>query len=419
MFNPPVQRIVNVQTLSSVGQPKLRVPDAIHSQFGAGDQDSQSSGAQHAQDDLSREVYGILGLPIDAVDIPTVVRNIESASSEKARYLISTPNLNFLITGWGNWEFKRSLLLSDLCPVDGVPIVWIARLLGVPIKRRVAGSDIFDALKAVKKDARGPLKVFLFGGPDGVAQAASLALNTSSEGLSCVGTCYPGYCSLEEMSTAEIIEAINASGADFLVASLGAQKGQAWLLLNHSKLTIPVRSHLGAAINFQGGTLKRAPLFFRRSGLEWLWRIKEEPHLWRRYWHDGTMLAKLMLARVLPLSVLAWRSRGSNDSFDVQACASEAGSTLKISGLAAAQNVERAIALARMVLTENKNVTIDLSSVKFIDARFFGLFLMLWKQLEQRGLNLKFTPVPASAKRLFRLNGFEFLLAGPIQPRPR
>jgi N-acetylglucosaminyldiphosphoundecaprenol N-acetyl-beta-D-mannosaminyltransferase len=408
MFVELIERVVGVQDLRFAGQSKIRA-EATNGRYGAEATDWPRA-ARSAPDDLSREVYGILGVPIDAVDIPTVVQNIEMASGDKAPYLISTPNLNFLITGWGDWEFRRSLLLSDLCPVDGVPIVWIARLLGVPIKSRVAGSDIFDALKVAKKGAKPPLKVFLFGGPDGVAQAASVALNNSFAGVNCVGTCYPGYCSLEEMSTPEIINQINASGADFLVTSLGAQKGQAWLLLNHSKLKVPVRSHLGAAINFQGGTLQRAPLIFRQSGLEWLWRIKEEPHLWRRYLRDGAMLAKLMIARVLPFSILAWRSRRSSGKFDIQALNSEGGPTLKISGFATTDNVKRAINLARMVLTENKNVTIDLSAVKFIDARFFGLFLMLWKQLEERGLTLRFTPVPARAKRLFRLNGFAFLL---------
>ena len=66
-----------------------------------------------------------------------------------------------------DWDFRESLLQSDLCPADGMPVVWIAWLLGVPIKDRIAGSDIFDALKAGHDSAK-PLKVFLFGGAEGV-----------------------------------------------------------------------------------------------------------------------------------------------------------------------------------------------------------------------------------------------------------
>jgi Glycosyl transferase WecG/TagA/CpsF family len=90
-----------------------------------------------------------------------------------------------------------------------------------------------------------------------------------------------------QMSRDQMIDKVNASEADFLAVSLGAKKGQLWLHRNHQRLAIPVRAHLGAAINFQAGTVKRAPPRLRAWGLEWLWRIKEEPQLWRRYGHDG------------------------------------------------------------------------------------------------------------------------------------
>ena len=186
-----------------------------------------------------------------------------------------------------------------------MPIIWIAWLAGIPIKSRIAGSDLFDALKAEHSSAH-PLKIFLFGGAEGVAAAASRALNSQPRGLHCVGSLYPGFCSVDEMSWDEIIDNINSSGADFLVASLGAQKGQLWLQRNHHRLSIPLRAHLGASINFQAGTIRRAPSIMRKLGLEWLWRIKEEPYLWRRYWNDGCVLFLLLFTRVLPLAFWTW-----------------------------------------------------------------------------------------------------------------
>jgi N-acetylglucosaminyldiphosphoundecaprenol N-acetyl-beta-D-mannosaminyltransferase len=227
-----------------------------------------AAGAAHL-DDLSRDVYGVLGIPIDAVDLSAAVERIGVAMRQEEPFLISTPNLNFLVMSQSDSEFRESLLKSDLCPVDGVPIVWISRLLGIRIQMRVAGSDVFDHLKF---ELDSSVKVFLFGGPEGVAETCSAVLNSQSSGVSCVGALYPGFGSVEDMSTDAIIDAINASEARFLVASLGAQKGQSWLLKNHHRLRIPVRSHLGAAINFQAGLLKRAPLFIRRFGFEWLWR---------------------------------------------------------------------------------------------------------------------------------------------------
>jgi len=364
-------------------------------------------------DDLSREVYGILGIPVDAVDISEVLRNIEQASEAARPYLISTPNLNFLVSSQSDPEFRRSLLVSDLCPVDGVPIVWIARLLGAPIRRRVAGSDIFEALKSRKNSAR-PSKVFLFGAPPGVAQSASDALNAKSDGVICVGAIYPGFCSVEQMSSDDILQTLNSSGADFLMLSLGAKKGQSWLLHNHRRLKIPVRSHLGAAINFQGGTLRRAPSFVRKCGLEWLWRIKEEPHLWSRYWHDGIVLSRLMLTCVLPLvmDTLRFRFFGERHraNLNVQANHENGRTVVSMTGGATASNVGYAIPIFREVLTSKQDLWIDISGVQFIDSRFFGLFMMVWKELRVHGAYLHFTGLSGPSRRAFRLHGFNYLL---------
>jgi N-acetylglucosaminyldiphosphoundecaprenol N-acetyl-beta-D-mannosaminyltransferase len=360
-------------------------------------------------DDLSREVYGVLGIPIDAVDLPAVVQRIGTALSRDTPYLISTPNLNFLVSSQVDPEFRESLLRSDLCPVDGVPIVWISRLLGAPIHERVAGSDIFDQLKARKSQ---PAKVFLFGGPEGVAETASRVLNAQSNGVVCVGVLYPGYCSIEDMSTDAIIDAINESGARFLVASLGAQKGQSWLLHNHHRLNVPVRSHLGAAINFQAGLLKRAPLFVRKFGLEWLWRIKEEPYLWSRYLADGGVLLGLMLTSVLPLVLgAAWR-RVRGTTSDLQICASDHDNacSIALAGMAIGSNVASAIPIFRDALAKSSELTIDVSTLRVIDARFFGLLLMVRKQLNERGGRLQFAGVSRRMERAFRMNRFNFLL---------
>jgi N-acetylglucosaminyldiphosphoundecaprenol N-acetyl-beta-D-mannosaminyltransferase len=362
-------------------------------------------------DDLSRDVYGVLGIPIDAVDLAAVVQQIGAAMGKDAPFLISTPNLNFLVTSQTDTEFRESLLRSDLCPVDGVPIVWIARLLGIPIRMRVAGSDIFDRLKL---ESCNSVKVFLFGGPEGVAKTCSKVLNAQPSGVVCEGTLYPGFGSVRDMSTDAIIDRINSSDARFLVASLGAQKGQSWLLHNHDRLQIPVRSHLGAAINFQAGLLKRAPLFVRKFGFEWLWRIKEEPHLWKRYFYDGCVLLRLMMANVLPLAVSAILRRVHRDaSIALGVFPAETGPRSKkilLIGDATANQVEAVIPVFREAIGDSDEVTIDVSRLRIIDARFFGFLLMIRKQTLRHGGRLRFSGVSPRIRRLFSLNGFGFLL---------
>src|SRR6202142_2068149 len=347
------------------------------------------------RDDISREVFCILGIPIDAIDIPAVLRGIDAAAAEAARFLIPTPNVNFLVNSKTDPEFRESLLLSDLCPPDGMPIVWIAWLLGIPIAGRIAGSDIFEALKSRTSPKR-PLKIFLFGSTEPVAAAACKRLNYASGGLRCVGWLCPGFVDVNELGEDSFVDRINASHADFLAAALGAKKGQLWLRRNHDRLRVPIRAHLGATINFQAGTIKRAPYGFQKLGLEWLWRIKEEPSLFKRYWRDGLMLARLLVTQVVPLAVDRRRRRlrpnhGRHD-FVTEEAQSPISQliTLRLSGDATAGQVPQAITFFREAMASQKSLEVDLSRVGTVDARFFGLFLMLRKQLKGRGLCVTF-----------------------------
>jgi N-acetylglucosaminyldiphosphoundecaprenol N-acetyl-beta-D-mannosaminyltransferase len=132
--------------------------------------------------DLERNVYCIFGLAIDALDAPAVLHRIELAATSRTQCFISTPNLYFLMRSRSDPEFRESILDSDLCPADGMPIVLIARLIGVPVIERVSGSDFFEMLKAPDRPGR-KLKLFLFGGADGVAAAAASRLGDPRSGL--------------------------------------------------------------------------------------------------------------------------------------------------------------------------------------------------------------------------------------------
>ena len=116
-------------------------------------------------DELSRNVFGLLGMPLDAIDFATLLRSVEAASKAISPFLISTPNVNFLVKSQRNDQFRESLLLSDLCLADGMPLIWIAKLLRIPIHERIAGTDLFGRLKSANSRAR-PLKVFLLGGAE-------------------------------------------------------------------------------------------------------------------------------------------------------------------------------------------------------------------------------------------------------------
>lgn len=362
-------------------------------------------------DDLSRDVYCILGMPIDVIDTPGVLNKIDQSADAGSTLFLSTPNLNFLVHSHTDPEFRDALLLSDLSPADGMPIVWLGRLLGVPIKERVAGSDVFAALRGLRTSER-PLKVFLFGGDEGVAAAAAESLNGAQSGVVCVGWHFPGFLSVEELSQDLVINAINSVEADFLVVCLGSKKGQLWLKRNLNKLRVPVRSHLGASVNFEAGTVKRAPVFMQRLGLEWLWRIKEEPYLWRRYWHDGLLLLGLAQSRILPL--LFYRLRTMNSSQGQLTIQSEWQNDchkLSFLGSATRTNIKEIIGALRTTLSSGRRVVIDLTEVSAIDARFLGLLLVFRKMVKSNGAELILSGVSSGLERIIRLNGADILLA--------
>lgn len=357
-------------------------------------------------ENATRNLYGLLGLPVDAIDFETLIAAMDTAAAKQQPFLISTLNVNFLIKSQENVNFRDSVLLSDLCLVDGMPLIWMAKFLQVPIWERVAGADLFGRLRA-RTNTR--LRVFLFGGTGNLAARVGEKLNAEKGGLECVGVLNPGFGSVEKLSSSEIINEINASGADLLAVFLNAEKAQAWLMHNHHRLTVPIRAQFGATINFEAGTIRRAPPLLRSTGFEWLWRIKEEPYLWKRYWNDGRSLLQMFLTSVLPMAIAA-RVNPARSAFSVRRNESNGHYTLTLSGAAVGKNVDRLLPFMDEAAKEQRAVTIDLSDVDDADGRFFGLLLGSRTQLAKRGLALHLVGISPRMRRIFRLNRFEFLL---------
>jgi len=359
--------------------------------------------------DFTRRVYCVLGLPFDAVDTAQAVQLLLARAGNAERCFFSTPNLNFLIASLDDPAFRDSVLRSGLSLADGMPVVWLARLLGVPITTRVAGSTVFEQMRAQRAV---PLKVFFFGGPDGVAQQAADALNASQGAMRCVGAYSPGFGSLADMSTPAIIERINASHADLLVVALGAKRGQAWIEHNLEALRTPLVSHLGAVVNFVAGTVSRAPSRVGGLGLEWLWRIKEEPALWRRYWHDGVALLRLVTNRALPGALAERRARRARaapvlcERDDGQHYALTLGGAWHDGGLAGLR-----AALARTT-AQHRQVRVELLPDCSLDSAALGLLLLLYGHQSKVGAALTVHAHGAAVRRAMHLQNVDFLLQG-------
>lgn len=320
--------------------------------------------------DFHRPVYLLVGLPFDAIDMEKAMDELVIAGQSGTRCFLSTPNLNWLIACQRDEEFLNSVLQSDLSLPDGMPLIWLSRLFGLPLCQRVPGSDLFQRLR------QRPISVYFFGGPPGLAGQACQAINQSGDSMKCQGHLSPGFGSVEEMSNPKNLAAINASGADFLVLALGARKGQAWILRNLVHLQTPVVSHLGAVVNFVAGSVARAPRLVGKLGLEWLWRIKEEPGLWRRYWQDGLGFLHYLFWHGLPATFL------SHKTFPITASLEFIGDqdrelNLRLSGPWMENNLQPLRNALTDLNSRPRSVTLDISHVSHLDSAVLGVLALL------------------------------------------
>ncbi|SNS73076.1 N-acetylglucosaminyldiphosphoundecaprenol N-acetyl-beta-D-mannosaminyltransferase [Noviherbaspirillum humi] len=361
--------------------------------------------------DFFRPVYCILGLPLDAISLQQAVDKIRNAATTRNRCFLSTPNLNFVIGSRTDKNFRDSVIRSDLSLPDGMPLVWISKLMSVPIRERIAGSTLFESICKRNKDA---LSVYFFGGPDGAAGKAAELVNSASFGVKCVGHKSPGYGSMEEMSRREFIEDINTCGPDFLIIAMGAKKGQAWIERNYSLIQVPVISHLGAVVNMTAGRIYRAPEWLQRIGLEWLWRIKEEPVLWRRYFSDGLSFMNLMLTRVLPCLLVQRTRRVPLYLFDhakVFLHKDDRQVQITFVGPWGEKNIGELRTKFTEATIEPSDITLDCHHLNYVDSALLGLFALLYGHQLKIGMKFHVVGVSPSVKKMFCLHCAEYLLS--------
>jgi N-acetylglucosaminyldiphosphoundecaprenol N-acetyl-beta-D-mannosaminyltransferase len=370
----------------------------------------RSAAAPFAGDDFDRDVWSVLGMPVDLATAPEAVLAIEAAARDRRRLSFVTPNVNFLVRAVGDAAARRDILDADLSLVDGAPLVALGRLTGVPVRERCAGSDVFDALRLRPGFPGRRIRVFFFGGRDDAAEAAARAVDREGRGVEAAGFYNPGAGDVQSMSTDAILDTINAANADFVLVALGAAKGQAWISQNRDRLEAPILAHLGAVVDFTAGSIARAPSLWRRFGLEWAWRIKEEPALWRRYWRDGRGLVAL-LGRALPAALSAnWRTGDTGPAS--ASIRRDAGRTIiELAGDLTAANREGLRAALRAAALEGRDAVLDLRGAGRIDASFLGLTLMLEKNLTAQGAAIFLANAPRRHRRLFAAHSMNYAAA--------
>lgn len=367
-----------------------------------------------AGDDFDRDVWCILGLPIDAADIPCAVEAVETAVRTRRRLSFVTPNVNWLVRALRDAKTRRQALNADLSLADGAPLALIARLLGAPIGR-AAGSDLFEALSLRPGFPGRRVRVFFFGGREGSAEAAHAALARAPSGLEAAGWLNPGFGDAASMSGERIIAEINAAAPDFVVVALGAAKGQDWIEANQHRLAAPAIAHLGAVVDFAAGAVRRAPPFIAAIGLEWAWRIAEEPALWRRYGRDALGLGGILATRFAP-QVFLGRGRGRGGA-EAAVERRPDGVVVHLSGALAHGGLSPVRAAFREAAAAGAPVILDFRDVRSVDRAFLGLVLMLEKTLPAGGLKTAAASRPLAALLAANAMVYPVCQIAPAAPR--
>lgn len=219
----------------------------------------------------------ILGLPIQNVTMEEAVRDVYPFLERKESRIVVTPNAEILQAYANDSKVHETLLQADYVIPDGIGVVLASRSLGTPLKEKVAGVELAAHLIALcERDGK---RVYFLGAKPGVAELAKENFLKKHPALQVVGF-RDGYFRPEEEPA--IIEEINGLGVDMLFVCLGAPRQEIWMVEHRRLLKVGVMLGLGGSLDVFAGTVKRAPRWMIRMGLEWLYRICKEPWRFKR-----------------------------------------------------------------------------------------------------------------------------------------
>lgn len=224
----------------------------------------------------------VFGVRVSATNLREASAIVEQSIRERNKVYICVTDANALLAARQDATLNDIYRNAALSLPDGMPIVWLSKLLGKTRIERVRGTDFMRAVTAMSSGLG--LRNFYVGGAPGTAAALGAKLIAAHPGLKVVGALCPPFRELSVDEDIEMIEQINCAQPDVVWVGLGAPKQERWMAANFDRIEAPVMVGVGAAFDFLAGTKAEAPKWMQRSGLEWLFRLASEPRrLWRRY----------------------------------------------------------------------------------------------------------------------------------------
>jgi len=244
-----------------------------------------------------RRRLSLLDNRIDAVSWDAMLSRISLwASRFESRY-VCLCNVHSLITGTQDSDFRQAIDEADTAAPDGMPVAWLMRRRGVSLQDRIDGPSLM--WKYAERAALDGTPIFLYGATDGTLARLMRNLHHYFPGLNVVGHYSPPFRALTSDEEDGVVDRIATSGARVVFIGLGCPRQEKWMAQISARIPA-VLLGVGAAFDYHAGTLRRAPRWMQRNGLEWLFRLCAEPRrLWRRYFVTNSLFAYYLIREKL------------------------------------------------------------------------------------------------------------------------
>jgi N-acetylglucosaminyldiphosphoundecaprenol N-acetyl-beta-D-mannosaminyltransferase len=240
----------------------------------------------------------ILGFYLDKMTLDDCVSRLEAIIPTRRPHHIVLLNAAKIVKAQRDAELAHIIRTADLVGADGVPIVWASRVLGQALPGRVNGTDLMHRL--IELAERNGYRLYLLGAKQNVIEKTVATLIKSHPNVKIAGYRNGYFKSVEEEK--EAVRTISKSGADILLVGMSSPMKEKWVRRHIAEITVPVIHGVGGSFDILSGEIKRAPYWMQHHGLEWFYRLLQEPRrLWKRYLFTNAIYTIMVVAEVLRL----------------------------------------------------------------------------------------------------------------------
>jgi N-acetylglucosaminyldiphosphoundecaprenol N-acetyl-beta-D-mannosaminyltransferase len=240
--------------------------------------------------------FNVLGVGVSAISMTDALATIEGWIAARDPNYVCITGVHGIMESQADLQLKVIHNHAGMVTPDGMPLVWLAWLNGLRAVERVYGPDLF--LEVAALSLRRGYRHFYYGGGDGVAELLAARMRQRYPGLQIVGTYTPPFRPLTIEEDRQIVNLINAAGADIVWVGLSTPKQERWMAQHVGRVNAPVMVGVGAAFDVHAGLKSQAPRWMQRAGLEWAFRLATEPRrLGRRYLRNNPRFVIRVLAQ--------------------------------------------------------------------------------------------------------------------------